>query len=117
MALGLGLRLGQTFLRVLQFCCAAVVLGVFSYYLAVMNKDNIAMPTYVKAVEGMSGGAALYTVFAVILTCCLGGVAFFGFIAVVLDILFIACFAVRIDIPSKLPITDSISSGNRLLYS
>jgi hypothetical protein len=41
----------------------------------------------------MSGAAVLYTIFGVILTLCLGGIAFFGFLGVVLDILFAGAFA------------------------
>ena len=45
-----------------------------------------------KACEGMSGGAVIYTAFAVILTCFLGGITFFAFLAILLDICFIGCF-------------------------
>lgn len=45
-----------------------------------------------KAVEGMAGGAVIYTGFAVILTCFLGGFTFFAFLAVLLDVLFVGAF-------------------------
>ena len=87
------LRFGATGLRILEFCCAAIILGIFSYFLAVLSKDNVHIPVWEKAVEGMSGAAVLYTAFGVLFTLFLGGVAFFGFIAVILDILFAGCFA------------------------
>ena len=40
--------------------------------------------------EGISGAAVLYLIFAVCLTCCLGGIAALAFAAIVLDILFAA---------------------------
>lgn len=40
----------------------------------------------------MSGGAVIYTGFAVILTCFLGGITFFAFLGLLLDILFCGCF-------------------------
>ena len=40
----------------------------------------------------MSGAAVIYTAFAVILTCFLGGITFFSFLGVVLDICFCGCF-------------------------
>ena len=40
----------------------------------------------------MSGAAVIYTAFATILTCFLGGVTFFAFLGLVLDILFCGCF-------------------------
>lgn len=40
----------------------------------------------------MSGGAVIYTAFAIVLTCFLGGVALFAFLGVLLDIAFVGCF-------------------------
>ena len=40
----------------------------------------------------MSGAAVIYTAFAVVLTCFLGGITFFAFIAVFLDVLFCGAF-------------------------
>lgn len=93
MALGGALlRVVQTLLRVIQLCCAIVACGVFAYYLAVLNDHNLPIATYVRAVTGMSGAAIVYLAFAVVLTLCLAGVAFLGFIAIVLDIAFAGCF-------------------------
>lgn len=38
--------------------------------------------------EGLSGAAVLYLIFAVLLTCCFGGVSILAFLAIVLDLLF-----------------------------
>jgi len=46
-----------------------------------------------KAVEGISGAAVLYTIIAFLLVCCLGGIAFFAFIGMVLDLAFTGAFA------------------------
>lgn len=89
---GVALRFGSTALRFLEFCCAAVALGIFSYFLAALANHDLNIARRWQAVEGMSGAAVLYTIFGVILTVCLGGVTFFGFIAVVLDICFVGCF-------------------------
>ena len=40
----------------------------------------------------MSGAAVIYTAFAVILTCFLGGITFFAFLGLLLDVLFCGCF-------------------------
>lgn len=45
-----------------------------------------------RAVEGISGAAALYTLIAVILVCFLGGITFFAFLGLLLDILFCGAF-------------------------
>lgn len=89
---GLTLKLFQTFLYALEFCCAAIILGIYSYFLAVQSNRNVGVPQWEKAVEGMSGIGVVYTIFAVILTCCLGGVAFFAFLGIVLDLLLCAAF-------------------------
>lgn len=53
---------------------------------------NQGIPQWQKAVEGISGVAVIYTIAAVVLTCCLGGISFFAFLAIVLDVLFIGGF-------------------------
>jgi len=83
-------RLLQTALYIILFLASGVILGFYSYFLAVLSDRNQPIPTWVKAVEGISGAACLYLIFASILTCCLGGIAFLAFIAIVLDICFAA---------------------------
>merc|ERR1711939_1008513 len=70
------LRFGQTGLRLLEFACAAIVLGIYSYFLSVLADKNIHIPAWEKAVEGMSGVACLYLIFCVLLTLFLGGIGF-----------------------------------------
>lgn len=91
---GVLLRFGGLGLRVLEFGCAAVILGIYSYFLAVNSKHNQTIPTWEKAVEGISGAACLYTIFGAVFVLCLGGVAAFGYLAVLLDIAFAGAFAV-----------------------
>ncbi|KAJ9621996.1 hypothetical protein H2203_006877 [Taxawa tesnikishii (nom. ined.)] len=83
------LRLFQTFLYALEFCCAGIILGIYSYFLAVLADRDLPIAAWKKAVEGISGAAVVYLILAVLLTCFLGGVSFFAFLAIVLDI----CFA------------------------
>jgi len=90
---GAFLRIAQTLLRVLQLLCGLVALGVYSYFLDILSKNNIPIPTWARAVEGMSGASVLYLIFAVLFTVCLGGISFFAFVAVVLDICFAGCYA------------------------
>lgn len=86
---GVVLRFFSLAIRVLQFLASAVILGIFSYYLAVLSRHNLPIPTWMKAVEGLSGAGALYGILGIIFVCCLGGVAFFAFVAVVLDVCFV----------------------------
>ncbi|CDM31420.1 hypothetical protein DTO013E5_379 [Penicillium roqueforti] len=86
---GVILRFFNLGLRVLQFLDAAVILGIFSYFLAVLAKNDQHIATWIKAVEGLSGAATAYSLLGVVLTCCLGGVAFFAFLGVALDICFV----------------------------
>ena len=82
----------STLVRILEFLIAALVLGIFSYYLAFLHQHNLDIPNWQKAVEGMSGAAVIYTAFAVALTFFLGGITFFALIAVILDVCFCGCF-------------------------
>lgn len=89
---GLALKSLSLFTRIIQFGCAAVILGIFSYFLATLKDHGLHIPTYERAVEGISGSAVLYTILALFLVCCLGGVIFFSFIATLLDLAFCGAF-------------------------
>jgi len=92
MAGGLALKTVSLFLRIIEFCCAAIILGIFSYYLATLHNHDLYIATYIRAVEGISGAAVLYTIFAMLLVCCLGGIAFFSIIGMLLDLAFTGAF-------------------------
>jgi hypothetical protein len=89
---GLALKFVQWFIRGIQFCCAAIILALFSYFLAAMTNHHIFIHNWIRAVEGISGAAVLYTLVGLLLLCCLAGHPFTSFIAIVLDICFIAGF-------------------------
>jgi len=82
-------RLLTTLLYFLAFCCSAIIIGIYSYFLAVQADRNDFISRDEKAVEGLAGVATLYTIFATVLTCCLGGITFFSLIGIILDICFI----------------------------
>lgn len=85
---GLILRICGLAIRALQFLDGAVILAIFSYYLATLARNDQTIATWVKAVEGLSGAATLYGLLGMLFVCCLGGVPFFAFLGVVLDICF-----------------------------
>jgi hypothetical protein len=89
---GLALKSLQWFIRGIQFCCAAIILALFSYFLAVMTDHHLPIRNWVKAVEGISGAAVLYTLIGLLLLCFVAGHPFTSFIAIVLDICFIGAF-------------------------
>ncbi|KAL4886641.1 hypothetical protein BJY04DRAFT_178061 [Aspergillus karnatakaensis] len=86
---GVVLRFFNLAIRVLQFLASAVILGIFSYFLAKLAHHDQHIPTWIKAVEGLSGAATLYSLIGALLTCCLGGVTFFAFLGIVLDVCFV----------------------------
>jgi hypothetical protein len=89
---GFALKGLSWFLRIVEFCCAAIILGIFSYFLAALSNHNLSIATYIRAVEGISGAAVLYTIFALLLVCCLGGIAFFSVLGMLLDLAFTGAF-------------------------
>lgn len=89
---GIALKFLQWFIRGVQFLCAAVILGIFSYFLATLHNHNLNIDNSVRAVAGISGSAVLYTLIGLVLLCCVAGFAFTSFIAIVLDFCFIGCF-------------------------
>jgi hypothetical protein len=86
------LRLSSTILYALEFCCAGIILGIYSYFLSVQADRNVTIPRWQQAVEGISGAIVLYTIFAVLLTCFLGGKKIFAFLAMFLDLLCCGAF-------------------------
>jgi len=89
---GAALRIVTVLLYALAFCCSAIILAIYSYFLAVQSQHDVSISPWEKAVEGMSGIGVVYTIFAVILTCCLGGFTFFAFLGILLDLLLVAAF-------------------------
>ncbi|TKA83409.1 hypothetical protein B0A55_00349 [Friedmanniomyces simplex] len=85
---GGALRLSQTALYGLIFCCAGIILGIYSYFLSVLADRHQPISQQSKAVEGISGAAVVYLIFAVLLTCCFGGISILAFLAIALDICF-----------------------------
>ncbi|KAK4680041.1 hypothetical protein QC764_209500 [Podospora pseudoanserina] len=91
-AKGTALKTLQFLLRTLQFCCAALVLAVYAYFLATLSTHSLPIGTFVRAVLGIAGAATAYTILAFLLLCCAPGHPFPSFLMMVLDVAFIPCF-------------------------
>lgn len=89
---GLALRGVQMFLYFVASGCSAIILGFYSYFLSVLADRHSTIPQWEKAVEGISGVGVIYTILALVFTCCLGGVTFFAFLGIVFDVLFTGGF-------------------------
>lgn len=77
-----------TLFYTLDFLCAAAILVIYSYFLAKLSYHDVHISKDWEAVEGLSGAAVVYTIFAILLTCFLGGVKIFAFLGVLFDLLF-----------------------------
>lgn len=84
---GAVLRFTSTLLYALEFCCAGIILGIYSYFLSVQADRDITIPRWQQAVEGLSGAVVLYTIFAVLLTCFLGGKTIFAILGMIFNLL------------------------------
>jgi hypothetical protein len=89
---GLALKGVQWFLRGVEFCCAALILGVYSYFLATLHNHDLRIDNDIRAVEGISGAAVLYTLVGLLLLCCCAGITFASIIAIILDLAFAGAF-------------------------
>jgi hypothetical protein len=89
---GAALRFLQWFVRGVQFTCAALILAIFSYILATLHNHGLEIATWIRTVEGIAGFATLYTLCALVLLCFLAGRTLTSFLAIVLDVAFIASF-------------------------
>lgn len=90
---GIALKTVSMFLRFIEFCCAAIILGIFTYFLVVLHNHGLHIQTYIRAVEGISGAGVLYTIIAILLVCFLAGKPFFSMIGILFDIAFAGAFA------------------------
>lgn len=89
---GFALKLIQWFNRGVQFACAGLILALTSYFLAAMSNHDITIPTSIRAVEGISGVAVLYTGLGILFVCCLAGFTLTSFLAMLLDTAFLGAF-------------------------
>jgi hypothetical protein len=89
---GLALKSLQWFLRAIEFCCAAAILAIFSYFLAALHNHGLDIDNYARAVEGISGVAVLYTLIGLLLLCFVAGRAFFSLFAILMDLAFVGAF-------------------------
>ncbi|KAH7032942.1 uncharacterized protein B0I36DRAFT_320402 [Microdochium trichocladiopsis] len=89
---GFALKFLQWFIRGIQFCCCALTLALFSYFLASASRHNEGIPIWARAVEGISGIGVIHTAVGLLLLCCLAGHPATSFIAIVLDIAFVGAF-------------------------
>lgn len=88
----IGLKSLQFFLRLIVFLCSLTVLAIYSYFLATLKRHDLTIQTWVRAVEGLSGSAALYSLVGLLLLWCLAGHTMASAVALFLDICFIVCF-------------------------
>ncbi|KAL2256030.1 hypothetical protein VTK26DRAFT_8913 [Humicola hyalothermophila] len=91
-AAGFCLRATQLFVRSVQFGCGAIVFGIFSYFLATLHNHDLPIDVWVRAVEGISGAAVVYTILSILIHFCAPGHRFPSFVQICLDVLFIAGF-------------------------
>lgn len=89
---GVLLKSNSSLIRALEFLISLFVLGTFSYYIGVLHRNHLYVPIWIRAVEGIAGAAVIYTFLAVILTFFLGGVMFFAFLGILLDLAFCGAF-------------------------
>ena len=89
---GFALKFLQWFNRGVQFLCAAVVLGIYCYFLATLANHDFHISDTIRAVTGISGAAVLYTIVALLVLCCLAGKTFTALLAIILDVAFIGAF-------------------------
>jgi hypothetical protein len=92
MAAGLALKDLQWFLRAIEFCCAALILGIFSYFLAALHNHGLNIDNYTQSIEGISGAAVLYTLIGLLLLCFVAGLTFFSLFVTLLDLAFVGAF-------------------------
>jgi hypothetical protein len=86
------IRIINLVMRLLQLCCSVIILGIFSFFLAVLADHNVHVDRWIKAVEGIGGASTFYTILATIFILYGGGVWLLVAISMLLDLCFAGCF-------------------------
>ena len=86
------IRIISMVMRILQFCASVIILGIFSFFLAVLEDNDMHIGRRIKAVEGIAGASALYTILASIFTIYVGRIWFLAAITMLLDLFFAVGF-------------------------
>lgn len=89
----MALRVFQFLVRFIQFCCSAVILAIFAYFLAALIGHDLPIGLWVPAVAGISGAGLVYVIFSLLLLCCLPGHILPSILLMILDVVFIAGFS------------------------
>jgi len=86
------LRYLQFLLRSLQLGCAVIVFALYSYLLASLAGSGLETPTSVRAIEGISGIAALWIVCSGLMLRCIVGAPLTSFLSILIDFSLLCCF-------------------------
>lgn len=89
---GTALRLIQWFTRAIEFCCAALILALFSYFWATLVSHSLAIGQWIRAVEGIAGAAVVYTILTLLTLFCVAGHPVLSSIFLFLDVCFAGAF-------------------------
>lgn len=92
MASANAIRLAGFGLRMLQLLSSLIIVGVFSYFLAVLADHNEHAPEWLKAVAGIAGVAAIYAIFTSFFILAYGGLLVFSRISMLFDGSFAVAF-------------------------
>lgn len=88
----LGFQLLQWLLRAVQFSCSIAILGIFAYFASTLHIHDLGVPRWIRAVLGITGGAAIFTFVAMLLLCFLAGHPFVAAVATFFDLVFLGAF-------------------------
>ncbi|EZF33876.1 hypothetical protein TMEN_7839 [Trichophyton mentagrophytes] len=92
MASANAIRLAGFGLRMLQLFSSLIIVGVFSYFLAVLADHNEHAPEWLKAVAVIAGVAAIYAIFTSFFILAYGGLLVFSRISMLFDGSFAVAF-------------------------
>lgn len=89
---GIFLRFGGVINRILQFIFSIISVGIYAYFVSNIREAGFRPSNWTGAILGISSASAIYTLFGIVFTLCLGANFFFGSLAIILDVAFIGAF-------------------------
>ena len=88
---GILLRFGGVINRILQLIFSIISVGIYAYFVSNIREAGFRPSNWTGAILGISTASAIYTLFGIVFTLCLGA-NFFGSLAIILDVAFIGAF-------------------------
>ncbi|KAI1339830.1 hypothetical protein F5Y15DRAFT_415749 [Xylariaceae sp. FL0016] len=88
----LGLKALQFLIRLVQFGCSTIILGIMAYFISGLHTHDMRVPLWMRAIIGLSGVGMVVSALGLFLLCCLAGHTVIAGLLTLLDLCLFGAF-------------------------